>query len=294
MTPAAHGGGASAAETSSGAAGTHPQSSQGGAGGATGTTSGTAAPQPSAAGEPAKAGAGSSGPATVVDPATRFDAGSDPNRNKVTAANLCTRLVEINCAGEAFCCDTPTRTVEACKADLLKTCSGDLMVERIAMNPITGFDAAAAEQAYTKLETRAAACDPTVAAWGGSADGLLGILKGTVAPNASCKPADALPDAATLAAALVSCTGTNACLFSDPLGDWTCAPKVADGGVCNSDNNCHDGFFCNLPALSLTGQCTARKAVGESCTGPTQCASLFCKGDKCVDADRRAAYCLMN
>jgi hypothetical protein len=285
MEPAAHGGGAGASTGGS----------RSGAAGATSTNSGAgAASQPPAAGEPARAGAGASAPPVSVEPATRFDAGSNPNRNKVTAADLCTRLVEINCAGEAFCCDTLTRTVDACKADLLKTCSGDLMVERIAMNPITGFDAAAAEKAYTALETKAAACDPTVAAWGGSPDGLLGILKGTVAPNASCKPADALPDTVTLAAALVSCTGANACLFADPLGDWTCSPKVAAGGVCNSDNNCHDGFFCSLPALSLTGQCTPRKAAGEACEGPTQCSTLFCKGGKCVEADRHAAYCLMN
>ncbi|MET0390722.1 MAG: Dickkopf N-terminal cysteine-rich domain-containing protein [Polyangiales bacterium] len=242
----------------------------------------------------AGSGAAVAPPPVPVERAAAFDAGKDPNRNKVTAADLCTRLVAINCAGEAFCCDTPTRTVDACKTALLQTCTSELMIDRIAMNPITGFDAGAAEKAYTELESKAAACDPTVAAWGASSDGLLGILKGSVAAGASCMPAQALPDAVTLAAALVSCADsrTNACLFENPLGAWTCSPKVAEGGTCNSDNNCSDGFYCNLPSLSLTGQCAARKAVGMNCTGPTQCVSLFCKSGKCVEADQRAAYCL--
>jgi hypothetical protein len=240
--------------------------------------------------------AGSAGGPPVMQ-ATTFDAGSDPARNQVAPADLCTRLATINCAGEAFCCQTPTRTVDACKADLIKTCSSDLMLDRIAANPITGFDAAAAERAYTELERKASVCDETVAAWGGSADGLRGILKGTIAANASCKPPQTIPDKASIAAALVSCTEPtlHACAFTSLLaGDWSCAAKVGAGGACNTDNNCNDGLYCVLPALAAVGSCTERKAVGASCSAPTQCASLYCKSGKCVAADRQAAYCLVN
>ncbi|MEY4581424.1 MAG: Dickkopf N-terminal cysteine-rich region [Pseudomonadota bacterium] len=178
----------------------------------------------------------------------------------------------------------------------MKTCVEDLVLDRIAMNAVSGFDAAAAERAYTELESKASQCDPSVAAWGASAAGLRGILKGTIAPNTSCKPPQAFPDKAALGAALVSCADPQqyACSFPNVLDAWTCTPKAAAGGVCNSDNNCNDGLFCAISGLSGTGTCNDRYAPGVACKAPTQCTSLFCKGGQCVEANQQAAYCLMN
>ena len=116
----------------------------------------------SQAGTSAAAGSGGSAPSVR---AARFDAGSDPNRNKVSAADVCKRLAEIECAAEAYCCDSPGRSVDACKAEIVRACSQDLMLDQAAQNPITGFDAATAERAYTELENKASRCDPSVAAW---------------------------------------------------------------------------------------------------------------------------------
>lgn len=232
-----------------------------------------------------------------VERATVFDAGNDPNRNKVTAAQLCERLATINCAGEAFCCDNPGRTVAACKQDLIKTCSNELMLDKIAMQEVARFDAAAAEKAYTELERRASKCDPSVAQWGGSpTDGLRGILKGSIEPKASCKPAAALPEPVEVGAALVSCANpeANACVYANILDAWTCEARSASGGQCVTDNNCNDGLYCVVNTPGLAGVCTMRKASGESCQQPTECTSLFCKKSKCVDADQQAAYCLVN
>jgi hypothetical protein len=221
-----------------------------------------------------------------------FDAGSDPNRNRVMPGMLCARMAVIDCAGEQHCCNSPGRTVDACRADVMKTCS-DGYLDEIAMDPITGFDQSAATAAFTTLEQKASQCDTTVAAWGASTDGLRGILKGTLAANANCKPSQPTTDTATLGAALASCTGiaTTACLPKSLLGQWTCAPKNASGAGCASDYNCNDGLYCNAPAMML-GKCARRLAVGASCSAPNQCESLYCKGGKCVAADQQVAYCL--
>jgi hypothetical protein len=239
--------------------------------------------------------AAAEGGAPAIEKATEFDAGKDPARNKVTAAQLCERLATINCAGEAFCCDTPNRTVEACKQDLITTCSMTLMLDKIAMQESSRFDAAAAEKAYTELESRASKCDPSVAQWGGSADGLRGILKGSIEPKASCMPSATL-DPVQVGAALVACAQpeTHACVYATVLDPWTCQPRSADGGVCVTDNNCIDGLYCYVQTPGIAGLCKTRKAVGDACASPTECSSLFCKKSKCVEADQQAAYCLIN
>jgi hypothetical protein len=243
-------------------------------------------------------GGGASEPAAgsgePIPRATEFDAGSDPDRNKVTPTQVCERLATINCAGEAYCCEMPGRTIEACKAALLQTCSNELMLDRIGTNAATGFDAAAAEASYTELERRASECDPTVAAWGGSPEGLRTIFKGTIAAKGECTPTTLTPEAP--AAALVSCADAEkyACVYTDPLGVWTCEERSAMGGTCITDNNCIADLYCVTNTVGIPGTCQPRKASGESCALPTECLSLFCKKNVCVDADQQAAYCLEN
>lgn len=262
--------------------------------GGTGGSAGSKPSTPAASGG-SSAGAIDAGPPVMIEKPSEYDAGTDPDRNKVMPAQLCQRIAEINCAGEAFCCDSPGRTLDACKQDLISQCSSTLMLDRIAMNPIAGFDAAAAEKAYTGVERRASKCDITAAMWGSSADGLRGILKGTVEAKASCMPTSVL-DPMEIGAALLSCAHpeTNACVYTNILDAWTCEPRGAMGGPCVTDNNCSDGFYCLPGAVGAAGSCGARKPVGESCQSPSECASLFCKKSKCVEADKQAAYCLMN
>ena len=302
VQPAALSGVAEAgSQTSSSSAGTAPLAGAGGATSyvspASGAPGGGFAGAASAANTASAAGvtsAGGAGPAVPVARAARFDAGSDPSRNKVSALQLCTRLAAINCAGEAYCCETRTRTVEMCQVELTNMCQNDLLLDQIALNPIAGFDLAAAERAYSELERKASACDPSVAAWASSHEGLRGILHGTFAPNSDCSPPQG--DTATLAASLVACAEPQsyACAFASPLAAWTCLPKVGAGGTCNTDNNCSGPLFCAIAALATTGVCTERKAVGADCAGPTECVSLFCKSAKCVEANPQAAYCLQN
>jgi hypothetical protein len=223
-----------------------------------------------------------------------FDAGSDPNRNQVQPGMLCDRLAVIQCAAEAYCCDAPGRSVEDCQRTISSACATDLFLDQIAAKPSTGFDAPAAAAAYTELERRSSECDLGIAAWGLTA--LRGILKGTLAPNQSCKPQGtaAITDRQAQATALASCTNIEqyACLPMSLLGDWTCAPKNARGGSCVTEDNCQPNLYCRNPNMAPLGQCEERLADGAACTNPTDCASLYCKGGRCVAVDQQVAFCL--
>src|ERR1700712_5602138 len=177
------GGGAAAANGGTAAAGAFGLAADGGA------------PSQPRAGGGAAAGSG-----------VPFNAGDDPQRNQVQPGGLCARLAAIQCAAEAHCCFAPGRTREQCEASIRTSCSNQLYLDQIASNAITGFDATEAAAAYMELENRSAACDIGIASWGLVA--LRSILKGTRAPNQSCKPPGtaALNDKPAQAAALASCT----------------------------------------------------------------------------------------
>ncbi len=232
-----------------------------------------------------------------------FDAGPD-TANMVQPGTICDRLATIQCAGEAHCCDAPGRTFDQCKASMKQGCTDMAMLDGMAMNKITGFDAAFAQTAFTTYEQMASMCDPGVAEWGAAYTGLPGILKGTVAAGKSCLPTGSLQDRSVIASALASCTNLaqQACQprvqtvggLSLPTS-WTCDPKSAAGGLCFTDVNCTDGLYCNNPDLKVGNfKCAARKAAGTPCVNPNECASLFCKKGVCVEKGVQAAYCLQN
>ena len=278
--------------------------------GATGGTADTGGSVGSAGtgGKPSNTGGkpGTGGMATTVgtggmmpgDPpmAKTFYAGNDPKRNTVIAGAICIRLAQIQCAGEAFCCDDPGRDPKACEAAQLDVCAKEGFLDAISMNPIAGFDATRAAAAFEKFEMLASKCDPAIASFGASADGLRGILQGTVPPGGKCdQPAlNTVPYVA--AAALASCSSgaTNSCLPKSPLSGWTCAARAAAGGDCLTDLNCADGIYCPNPRLKMLGlgKCAMRKADGMPCAAGNECTSLACKGGACVKADAQTAYCL--
>lgn len=293
-----------------------------------GGTSGTTPPSPVAgqAGQPGQPAAGSGGPpvargggvappragssgaagraSTVPPPPVAgsdtpdtlppFDAGSDPNRNRVMPGRLCARWGEIMCAAEEHCCNNPGRTVSACVSELTRGCAETLYLDQVANNRATGWDAEATHKAFTELENRSAQCDLSIPEWTLSPEGVRGILKGTIAPGASCKPAGSLTDRASQAAALMSCTGvgTTACLPRSLLGDWTCVGKNTPGQPCTTEENCQAGLYCNNPQMQLTGRCANRLALGASCMVGTDCESFYCKSGRCVAADTQVAFCL--
>lgn len=226
-----------------------------------------------------------------------FDAGSADDRNDVTAGEICQRVADILCAGEAFCCDDPGRDVAACQTAMLKTCNNSYMLDTIAMDPRVGFDPAGASAAFTMLEERAKACDPSVSAWAVSSEGFVMGLDGTLNAGDDCEPMGGAENAsvAELLTALASCS-TSAGLACLPSPDgWKCAPRSSAGGKCATDGNCADGMYCvnTSEELDGSGTCTARKAAGMTCTDATECASFICTSGKCAAVDdKQAAYCL--
>jgi hypothetical protein len=220
-----------------------------------------------------------------------FDAGGAPDRNDVMPGEICDRLATIQCAGEAFCCDNPGRTVAACHTDLENACK-DEYVDDVAENRVTAFDAAQAKTVFTRLEELASQCDPSIAAFGESFDGLRSMFAGTVEPGGSCRPSSVVSMQQNTAAGL-SCTdyASQACVPS--LSAWTCTPHAPAGGHCFTDLNCQTGLYCPNPSGNLSGaDCTRRKGVGMSCDADNECESLFCRSGSCVPADVQTAYCL--
>ncbi|HEX7480430.1 MAG TPA: Dickkopf N-terminal cysteine-rich domain-containing protein [Polyangiales bacterium] len=225
-----------------------------------------------------------------------FNAGTEPNRNNVAPGDICDRLSEIQCAGEEHCCDNPGRSRADCKTAMLAGCRNTVALDAIASDPITGFDAAYAATSFTQFEQMASMCDPSVASWGTTVNGLRGILKGTRAQGSNCAPpaGTTLKDTAAIGAALASCTNseTTACLTTNAI-TWKCSRRNGSGGACITDLNCTDGLYCDNPAMNF-GKCAPRKTPGAACGTPNECASLFCKGGKCTDPGVQAAYCLKN
>jgi len=266
------------------------------------------------AGAGANGGAGMNGTAGMTPPAggsvaptpdggppPTLDAGTDPNRNRVQPGGICQRLATLQCEGEAHCCASPGRSFDACFTRQADVCTNELQLDLIAVEPVAGFDAEMTAQALTQFEEMAAECDPDIAAWGASMDGLRRMLQGTVAPGGSCMPPDDIPSVAGYGAALASCAqmDTHACLFGGdapiplPPASATCTERGQQGVSCFVDTNCVDTLYCHNPdGQYSTGTCAARKQVGASCATGVECESRFCNAGSCIERTQQAAFCL--
>jgi hypothetical protein len=287
----------------SGAAGSASNSGTGGSAGASG------APGAGANGEAGMNGGsgmtatqgGSVAPTQDAGPAPAFDAGTDPSRNRVQPGGICQRLSTLQCEGEAHCCASPGRSFDACFTRQADVCTHELQLDLIAADAVAGFDADMTAQALTHFEQMAAECDPDIAAWGASMDGLRRMLQGTVEPAGSCMPPDDIPSVAGYGAALASCaqTDTHACLFGGdapiplPPISATCTERGQQGAVCFVDTNCIDALYCHNPdGQYSTGTCAARKPVGASCATGVECESRFCNAGSCIERTQQSAFCL--
>lgn len=239
-------------------------------------------------------GAGTGGGGGAGGQGKTFDAGTDPARNNVTAGQICQRLAEIQCAGEAYCCDSPGRTETDCITAQKKACT-DTNLDAIAADPVAGFDATKAATAFTEFERLASICDANIAAYAASPTGLRGIVQGTVAAGGTCTPT-APSDPINIAASLASCLdpAAQACMTA-ASGAWTCKALAGDGGACFSDVNCTTGLYCDNPTYTFAGgTCKARKTAGTSCQLSNECASFSCTvaTHTCAAPGVQTAYCL--
>jgi len=243
---------------------------------------------------PAQGGAAVPTAGSGPTPIRTFNAGTDPARNMVQAGRVCARLAQIQCAGEAYCCDNPGRDVAACEAKMADACATEGYVDAITLDSRTDFDATRAASALQTFEDMAARCDPMIGDFGLDPNGLMAMVRGTVAEGERCTPplAGSKPQQA---AALASCrdSATTACLPMSALS-WTCAPRAGVGANCFSDFNCTDGNYCPNPGgtkINMT-TCLARKADGSACVEANECLSLTCTGGSCAPATTQSAYCL--
>jgi len=262
-----------------------PPAGTGGSGG-TGGTGGDAATG-------GMAGAGGMGGSGGVG-AMGGSGGGNPNR--VEAGQVCQRLAEVQCAGEEVCCTNAGRkypTRDACINSQRSVCEDNSRVTQIGADPDAGYSMDHAETVFDEFERRALLCDPEIAAWGVSSQGLLNMFRGTRSQNADCMPESQTDFAAGLSCrvddGLACVPGVPGTSVLPPLG-WTCKPRAATGGPCFSDLNCQDNLRCAVPETLST--CAARKNPGESCGAPNECLSLLCEGGRCVAPNVDDAYCL--
>lgn len=233
----------------------------------------------------------------VADASTAADTApseaSSPALEKPRLA-LCERWATLQCDGEARCCADPGRDHNACVEALLASCEQQLHLDEVASNPVSGYDADAAERKFDQMEQLVASCDPSVATWELSVSGLRGMFAGTLAQDQSCKPGDVLTaDRATLAAAVIACSDAEsvACLPMTLLGDWTCASKQAEGASCLTDENCESGNYCANPDQNPLGTCAPTLPLMAACSSASQCQSSACVDGACVELSVESAYC---
>lgn len=212
----------------------------------------------------------------------------------VQTAGLCTRLASALCQAEQRCCNMPGRSLDACKSARQSECDQSSHLDSVAMSPLTGFDAAAADSVFNQLDVKLASCDADVLRWSTSQAGLRSLFKGSVESGESCKPAQLLEaDTTQQAVALLSCLDApqTACMPVSLLGDWTCTRKSPSGGSCLTDDNCEASAYCATDADAVFGACAQRLALGAACSGATACESFNCSAGTCRPPDAQAAFC---
>ena len=302
-TNSSNGGSSNGAAPGSGGAASGGSSNDTGgvaSGGATtgsGGTTSTGGTTDNTGGTTISTGGGGGGQVTLPD----FVPPTDTNND---ASNICQRVAEIQCAGQAHCCQTAQNVQLAdCIASQVKGCQ-DSGLAAIATNSKAGYDLAAATTRLNDFQTAASTCDPNIAIHAASADGLRGVLQGTVSPGGDCKVQPATTtDTGIIGAYLASCTDpkNNACLPT-VLSGWKCASLNQAGGTCFSDANCAEqadptqSLYCagstNAPLLGANGKCTVRKPSGSTCKDARECQTLVCINGTCADNTVENVYCI--
>lgn len=208
--------------------------------------------------------------------------------NRVTAAQWCGRLAQIQCAAEALCCtDTVHRfaTVTECESSQRNICETNFRVATIGADARVAYSLDGAETSLTTFENMTLQCDVDAAAWGASPDGLITMFAGTRGSGQSCTPTSM-----TDFAAGASCTRGSTCIpTSSLLLSWNCSARSGSGGPCFADVNCNPDLHCASPETRST--CVSNLNDGAGCSRATECTSLFCEGGACVPRTVNAGYC---
>jgi hypothetical protein len=255
------------------------------------TTDAPSHDEPDAGRSQQRADAAPSADASADAGARVFDAGRDPKRNRAEPGHLCARVAAIECAGEAACCEQPGRERDACLSEREAACNEALPLDVLSEAPEVGFDVDRASDALAELERRASTCDPQIASWFASSEGLSPALAGTLGKNDSCAPAGGGRDARAIVVALYACQLAAGLSCVHGTGGSTCAPRSRPGDFCEVDRSCADGLYCDAPEAAAAA-CRERRPAGEACTRAAECASLVCHAGACgADGDVQAAYC---
>ena len=195
-------------------------------------------------------------------------------------------VVDGDCVSGYFCSLGVCTAKRALGADCTapNQCSSDRCIDDVCCNAACDQQCEACDVDGAKGTCSAVVGDPhgdrdACAGDGSACDGACnGVMRsGCDYPDAAtnCRLGSCSAGVAIVAA---FCSGSGAC---PALETQSCAPFQCGGdaclGDCSEDADCASGSFCNA------SMCTAKRALGESCTAGNGCASEFCVDGVCCE-----------
>ncbi len=197
----------------------------------------------------------------------------------LAAEALCDELAAIACDANQDCCaaastwpgaesgDAPS----ACVTAQLGACRGGL--GKLARDPRTGYDAAAAASLVNQLREAASGCWEQPVEYAS----FTAIFSGTGSDGASCTPESTSNHGLRLAS--LSCSDELACaLYLNASGETRGRCEARNASICSHPLDCNADAWCDVADWKpgVTGQCSPLKANGWDCSGDSQCESQYC------------------
>lgn len=217
--------------------------------------------------------------------------------------NVCSQIASVTCYNLYQCCSegqiesflrvSDPRTEAECITDVTRLCDQQIgLVDASIKAGRVTFDSAAMNACLKALVAPDGTCSSvgsmlpwttacmnpawvgTVAAGGMCTHGFecANPTSAYCAPNQVCTalPTEGMPCA--VAGGVTECASGFFC------GGGTCHAQVAAGGMCNSNQQCQKGNFCNNAQPRV---CEAVHSAGQACTGSASCQSNQCLPGVC-------------
>ncbi|OGQ90439.1 MAG: hypothetical protein A2289_25450 [Deltaproteobacteria bacterium RIFOXYA12_FULL_58_15] len=208
-----------------------------------------------------------------------------PQPDDIVFGQMVERLSDAYCATLFDCCvdtvylmgDTEVTSLDECVDLLAESLQNEFGGDPQA-NPLTTYDGAAAAQCVGAVEAalQDLACGDTDPLWRGPMfPGCDTMIEGSVTGGGSCS-------------STYVCAPGHRCeceCGSSPCSDCSCEAVSPQDGVCEFDDDCADGLYCdNL-------KCRPQKVAGSACSWNFECLTRECGGGTCVPAPKVEESC---
>ena len=214
------------------------------------------------------------GPLDGGPDAEPFDGGPDGSLDagQLAPIDACNALAALNCAAYYGCCpgvpEPEPSERDECVRSLREGC--ELLIEPALTNSVTAYDRHLAAETLAEGQLLADECDPGYFQLARRQDGIVRVMRGTIAQGDECNAGTFVSTAN-----LYSCLGGPAarCLRTGPTGSWTCGVPRTETMTCQHERDCADGLHCEgiLPST-----CRRNLGTGAACRDDSDCESLVC------------------